>query len=77
VNKGLGIQHCHTKSGLTTPCLVETRQKAVRAAFSAGVGKEQKAEERKDFRQKGGYQGGFGIRPENRGSVFRPSLYGY
>jgi hypothetical protein len=24
-------------------------------------GKGQKAEERKDFRQKGGYQGGFGI----------------
>lgn len=39
------------KSGLTTPCLVKTRQKAP----------GQKAEERNDFRQKGGYQGGFGI----------------
>ena len=41
----------HTKSGLNTPFLVETRQKA----------KGFHAEERKDFKPKGGYQGGFGI----------------
>jgi hypothetical protein len=41
----------NTKSRLTTLCLVETMQKPP----------GQKAEERKDFRQKGGYQGGFGI----------------
>jgi hypothetical protein len=34
----------YTKSGLSTPFLVETRQKAVRVAFSVGVGS--KAEEK-------------------------------
>ncbi len=43
-----------TKSGLTTPFLMGTRQMA--------DGRWQMADGKKDFSRKGGYQGGFGRR---------------